>query len=70
MLVCVTVGVTVGVGVGVGVNGIIHPTINDHNVSISPLSTGFTITFTVSDDPSTDIVYEPFTSAIDVYPVK
>ena len=35
----VNVGVTVFVGVGVCVIGTIHPTINDHCVSTSPLST-------------------------------
>ena len=53
--VVVTVGVTEFVGVGVGVNGIIHPTMNDHNVSTSPLSTGLTTTFNEFDEPSTYI---------------
>ena len=57
------------VGVGVCVNGIIHPTINDHSVSISPLSTGLITTFIVSDVPSTDNVYVD-TPDNDVNPVK
>ena len=50
-------------------SGIIHPTINDHNVSISPLSTGLITTFIVSDVPSTVNVCVD-TPAIDVNPVK
>jgi hypothetical protein len=52
----VAVGVIVFVGVGVGVIGTIHPTMNDHNVSTSLLSTGLTTTLTLSEEPSTDIV--------------
>ena len=66
----VAVGVMVLVGVGVGVIGTIQPTINDHNVSTSLLSTGLTTTFTLSDDPSTDNVVEPVTFEIEVYPVN
>ena len=66
----VAVGVFVFVGVGVGVIGTIHPTINDHNVSTSLLSTGLTTTFTLSDEPSTDNVVKPVTPDTDVYPVN
>ena len=69
VIVGVFVGVIVGVGVGVCVNGIIHPTINDHNVSTSPLSTGLITTFIVSEVPSTDNVYVA-TPDTDVNPVK
>jgi hypothetical protein len=65
VIVGVAVGVTDLVGVGVGVNGTIHPTMNDHNVSTSLLSTGLTTTFTLSEEPSTVIINVP-SSTFDV----